>query len=107
VKATYTRQALAELRAKDAARRHARHAAVRASDDEVERAIQRFRGGRGPVCPVDGPRPEPTRSSAPRAAAISPVLPALRRRLPRPRAALLRQLRRALAATETAGARGR
>jgi hypothetical protein len=60
LKATYTRQALAELRARDAAPAvggTSRGLAV--ADDPLEQAIRGFRRARRAVCPVDGVRPEP------------------------------------------------
>jgi hypothetical protein len=57
LKASYTREALAELRARDAA---AAVVTAGASDDEVEAAIRRYRASSHvAVCPVDGTRPEP------------------------------------------------
>ena len=57
LKASYTREALAELRARDAA---AAVVGVGAGDDEVEAAIRRYRASpHVAVCPVDGTRPEP------------------------------------------------
>lgn len=64
LKATYTREALAELRAQDApatAPVAARPAAV-LPDDPVEVALRAYRARRGEgaaACPVHGPRPEP------------------------------------------------
>ncbi|AHG90281.1 hypothetical protein J421_2744 [Gemmatirosa kalamazoonensis] len=60
LKATYTREALAELRARDAAAALGTRAAAAASDDIVERTIRRYRASsaHAAVCPVDGPRPE-------------------------------------------------
>jgi len=57
LKASYTREALAELRARDAA---AAVVTSGAGDDEVEAAIRRYRASAHvAVCPVDGTRPEP------------------------------------------------
>jgi hypothetical protein len=53
LKATYTRRALAELRARDAA-----GAAVAVGDDAVEAAIRRYRS-HATSCAACGPRPEP------------------------------------------------
>jgi hypothetical protein len=62
LKATYTRRALAELRAREGAAADAVGAvgtAVVADDDAVEAAIRRYRTNGGTVCPACGPRPEP------------------------------------------------
>lgn len=59
LKAAYTKAALVELRAKDAARESAGGAAVAVSDDEIERTISAFRhSGSGRACVTCGPRPE-------------------------------------------------
>jgi hypothetical protein len=56
LKASYTREALAELRARDATS----VVANAERDDEVEAAIRRYRtSSHVAVCPVDGTRPEP------------------------------------------------
>jgi hypothetical protein len=61
LKATYTRRALAELRARDAAgvAATAGAATVTADDDVLEAAIRRFRTTAGATCAACGPRPEP------------------------------------------------
>lgn len=51
LKSEYTREALAAMRAQDAA-------GAMVGDDEVEAAILAYRG-RAPACPSCGPRPEP------------------------------------------------
>lgn len=62
LKSTYTREALAEMRARDAKDVRVGSAPVGAAaveDDVVERAIRGFRtSARTAVCPLDGPRPE-------------------------------------------------
>jgi hypothetical protein len=60
LKATYTRRALAELRARDAADGAAadRVATIAVGDDTVEAAIRRYRS-HARSCAACGPRPEP------------------------------------------------
>ena len=61
LKATYTRHALAELRARDAeaAVPAPGAATATADDDAIEATIRRFRAHAGAACPTCGPRPEP------------------------------------------------
>ncbi|MBV9880599.1 MAG: zinc ribbon domain-containing protein [Gemmatirosa sp.] len=56
LKASYTRDALAEMRARDAV---GAGAGTDVADDPLERVIRGYRAGARAVCPVDGPRPEP------------------------------------------------
>jgi Double zinc ribbon len=56
LKATYTREALAAIRAEQATAEQATNTAV--NDDEVEATILRYRAPRR-ECPSCGPRPEP------------------------------------------------
>ena len=54
LKSTYTTQALAELRAKDAS-----SGTAPADEDPAEAAVRRWRSRPAPACPAHGPRPEP------------------------------------------------
>ena len=59
LKARYTTQALAQMRAKEASPDAPVVAAAGADDDPAEAAVRRWRSRKAPACPEHGARPEP------------------------------------------------